>query len=190
MHEEIGGDLLVNIGPLRLPWMEAIIGCQIIKGKDSFYTKPGNNDWRNLKEDNSFIENNKWFLKLIEFQKALLKEFGDIYPLSSTAKMRGPADMMSAFIGANRFPIEFYDNPDDIKRISSLFTKVFIDVANAQHEIVKKSKFGNTVHSFSIWTPEICQYLQDDANAFLSPELYKKFILKDHMRIIDNFNYI
>lgn len=190
MHEKIGGDLLWPVVPyVFIPWMEAIIGCQIFSVETSFYTKPFINTWDDFYNDVDISENNKWLSKLVELQLALVEHLGNRYPSSSSTHLRGPVDMMSAALGQTRLPIELYDNPDKIKEMSSIYSEVFIDVAQIQNKIASESKFGGyTVNGYGVWSPHICQYFQDDAMAFLSPKFYKDFVLENHIKIINNFD--
>ncbi|MCL5070742.1 MAG: hypothetical protein M1308_07585, partial [Actinobacteria bacterium] len=180
MNEKIGGDLLWSVVPyVFIPWMEAIIGCQVFSTRTSFYSKTFINTWDDFCKNIDISENNKWLSKLVELQLALVEHFGNEYPVSSSTVLRGPADMMAAALGQTRLPLELYDNPDKVKEMSSIYSEVFLDVAKLQNKIASESKFGGyTVNWYGIWTPYVCQYLQDDAIAYFSPNFYKEFILK------------
>ena len=41
---------------------------------------------------------------------------------------------------------------------------------------------GSTVNGYGVWTPQVCQYVQDDALAFLSPEIYTRFVFPPSRR--------
>ena len=54
--------------------------------------------------------------------------------------------------------------------------------------LAKRSRFkGFVVNNYGIWTEDICQYFQDDANAFLSPEFYRDMIFDNHSLIDSSF---
>ena len=188
MHEEAGGDLFYPAAPFYyIPWMEAIIGCPIYVGKESFYTKPCINEWENF-SGNIDLCNNKWLHKFIEIKSALLKHLNNNYPMSTSTLLRGPADMMSASLGQTRFPLELYDNPEKIKKLSQLYSNIFIEVAGIANKIALNSKFnGYLVDYYGIWSPKICQYFQDDAVALLSPKFYEMFIFEEHLKISKSF---
>jgi len=193
MNEEVGGDLFWPVvSYVYIPWMEAIIGCPIYSTETSFYAKPFIDDWNDFYNKRvDLSNNNKWLSKLLELQSMLVQYLGDNYPISSSSHLRGPVDMMAAALGQTRMPLELYDNPDKVEKMCSLYAKVFIRVAKLQNKIASKSKYGGyTVNGYGIWTPYVCQYLQDDAMAFLSPKFYKQLILKNHIRIINNFDSI
>jgi hypothetical protein len=188
MNEKIGGDLFWPVVPyVYIPWMEAIIGCPIYSSENTFYAKPCIDSWDDFHDEFDFT-GNRWLQKLIELQKALVEKVGDIYPISSSSHLRGPVDMMAAALGQTRLPLECYDNPDKIQKMCSTYGRVFIDIAHMQNEITRNSRFGGyTVNGYGVWTPHVCQYVQDDAMAFLSPEIYRRFVLLSHAEVARNF---
>ena|GEM_PF-621446 len=189
LHEEIGLDSIYSVEPyFWIPWMEAIMGCPIYAGKNSFYSEPFIGDWKSFDWEIDLSGENAWLQKLLSMSEALVEAFGDKYPISSSTHLRGPADMMSAALGQKRFPLEIYDNPEEIKKLCDICTDAFIDVAGRSNRIASGAKFkGSTVNYFGIWTEDVCQYYQDDAVVFLSPEFYREFILESHLKIDRNF---
>ena len=188
-NEEVDGEFFLPVAPyFYIPWTEAIIGCPVFAGKDSFYAEPFIDDWRSFKDGVDLSSSNKWMNKLVETKTALVEYLGDRYPISSSTHLRGPADMMAAALGQKRFPLELYDNPDKLKKMGRVYTETFIKIARTVNDIAKKSKFpGFVVNNYGIWTEEICQYFQDDANAFVSPYFYKEIILEEHLLIDSSF---
>lgn len=189
MTEEVGKDLFCPISPWTdIPWMEAIAGCPVFAGRDSLYTQPFIKTWDDFVEKIDLSSNNEWLSKLIKLEEAILKNFGSIYPISITTVLRGPADMVSAALGQNRFALELFDNPEKIKILSEIYTNAFIEVAKKLNKIVSKANYvGYTVNLFGVWTPEVCQYYQDDALAIMSPGFYRDFILEKHLKIDKSF---
>ena len=190
MQEQAGGDLFYPVVPyFYLPWMEAIIGCSIYLGRDSFYAEPFIKSWQEFNWEIDLSCNNRWYSKLIELKESLVEHIGDRYPIGSSTHLRGPIDMTSAAIGQTKFCLELYDNPEKIKKLAGLCTDTFIKVAKKENELAEKSKFGGyIVNNYGVWTPYVCQYYQDDALAFISPKIYKDFFLEEHLKIDSNFN--
>ena len=190
LHEEFEDDIFYSVQPyLFIPWMEAITGCPIYAGKDSFYAKPFLKSIKEFSEEVDLSGNNIWLNKLLEIKKALVDHLGDSYPICSSTHLRGPADMVSAAIGQTQFCLEFYDNPEELKKMSRVFTDVFIKVAEMENKISAGSKFGGyVVNTFGIWTEKVCQFFQDDAVAFISPKIFREFFLDDHLRIDSSFS--
>ncbi len=188
MNEQIGGDLYWPVVPyVYIPWMEAIIGCPIYSTENTFYANPCIESWSDFHEDPD-LSDNKWFAKLLELQKALVQKIGGSYPLSSSSHLRGPVDMMAAALGQTRLPLECYDNPEKIQAMCASYSRLFLNVAHMQNEITATAGFGgSTVNGYGVWTPEVCQYVQDDAMAFLSPAIYTEFVAANHAAIARGF---
>jgi len=188
MNEQIGGDLYWPVVPyVYIPWMEAIIGCPIYSSENTFYAKPCIDSWSDFREDPD-LSGNTWLAKLLELQKALVKKIGGAYPLSSSSHLRGPVDMMAAALGQTRLPLECYDNPERIQAMCASYSRAFLEVAHMQNEITATAGFGgSTVNGYGVWTPQVCQYVQDDAMAFLSPDIYTTFVAHNHATIARGF---
>jgi len=133
LHEDIGLDSLYSVEPyFWIPWMEAIMGCPVYAGKNSFYSEPFIGDWKSFDREIDLSGENAWLQKLLSMTQALVDAFGDKYPISSSTHLRGPADMMSAALGQKRFPLEIYDNPEEIRKLCDICTDAFIAVAGSK----------------------------------------------------------
>ena len=70
IHEETGEDVFYPIVPFYyIPWAEAVIGCPVFAGKDSFYAKSFIDSWESFGWSTNLDESNKWYSKLIEMIK-------------------------------------------------------------------------------------------------------------------------
>ena len=188
-HEEAGFDMFYPVTPyFFIPWIEAIIGCPIFAGRDSFYAEPFLKSWDEMPDKIDLSAKNKWFVKLCEMTEILVDTFGNYHPVASSTHLRGPADMASAAIGQKQYPLELFDNPEKLKKLGIICTDAFIEVARTVNGIASKAKFkGYVVNNYGVYTEEVMQYYQDDAVAFLSPKFYKEFIVGDHLRIDKSF---
>lgn len=91
--------------------------------------------------------------------EVLVKTFGDYYPIRSSTQLRGPADMMAAAIWQKQFPIEFYDNPEKLKKFGRICSEALVEIAKNVNDIASKAKFKGFVNNFCIYTEEACQNL-------------------------------
>lgn len=188
--EAIGGYSFYSVSPLiYIPWMEAILGCPIVATGDSCYSQPWLQSWDDVPEDID-LSSNKWFAKMISLMKDLIGHLGDRYPIACSTLIRGPADCVSAALGATRFGLELYDNLEKVRKLAKLFTDTIIKVIKAQHEVAASSAFGQgyTISGYGLWTPGMCQHLQDDAAALLSPQFYRELFLEPHATMIQAFD--
>jgi len=191
VNERIGGDLLWPVVPyVYIPWMEAIVGCPVQAVENSFYAEPCVESWEGFRGCPD-LGDSPWLRKLLELQRALLREMGDRYPVASSSHLRGPVDMMAAALGQTRLPLECYDNPGRVREMCSAYSSAFVEVARQQNRLTAEGGFeGFTVNGYGIWTPRVCQYLQDDGMAFLSPDIYRRFVVADHRRIARAFDSV
>ena len=80
---------------------------------------------------------------------------------------------------------------DRVRKMCSTYSRAFVEVARLQNGVSAEARFGGfTVNGYGVWTPRVCQYVQDDAMAFLSPEFYSKFIVEEHAEIARSFDSV
>ena len=189
-HEQVGDDLIWSATPLiGFPWMEAVIGCPIYGSSGSFWAVPFVDVWDKLDEIN-FSPENKWFQKILEFKEVFIERSQGRYPIAtSPSPIRGPGDMMGAALGQQRLCLASYDNPERIKRLASIYTDIWLRVNKLQIEKTPRFREGYVVAFYNIWTPDFCQYSQEDSLDYLSPKIFREILLKNHIRIFNNFEY-
>jgi len=189
-HEQVGDDLFWSASPLvGFPWMEAIVGCPVYASSSTYWAAPYLNNWDKIKEI-TFSFENKWFQKLLEFKEVLIDHSNGRYPIATSfVPVRGIGDMMGAALGQQNLALELYDNPEKVKKLASIYTDIWIKVAKAQIERTPKFHNGYVLPWYNIWTPDYCQYIQEDSLAYFSPKFYREILLKNHIRMINNFKY-
>jgi len=121
-HEQVGDDLIWSASPLPgFPWMEAIVGIPVYASSATYWTAPYLNDWSKLDEI-SFSFENKWFQKLLEFKEVLIEHARGRYPVATSfVPVRGIGDIMGAALGQEKLVLELYDNPENVKKLASLY---------------------------------------------------------------------
>lgn len=189
-HEQTGDDLIWAATPLiGFPWMEAIVGCSIRACSDSFWAEPYIQTWEQI-NNISFSSKNKWFQKILEFKEVFIEHSRGRYPVAtSPSPMRGPGDMMGASLGQERLCLELYDNPGMVKKLASIYTDIWIQVNKIQIKKTPKFLNGYVVAYYNIWTPDFCQYDQEDALDYFSPHFFEEVLLEQHRRIYNSFPY-
>ncbi|MCD6520294.1 MAG: hypothetical protein J7M05_10285 [Anaerolineae bacterium] len=172
-----------------IPWMEAIIGCEIHAGaNEAMWAKPalGPNfeGLENIIPDDS----NPWLGKLLALTQALVEANDGSYLVTHTL-MRGPIDMLSALLGDERMGLSFYDAPAQVQEILTRTTEAFIKVAKAQYAIIPPFHGGYAPWLYSIWAPGKVIRLQSDSASQLSPRMYQEQILPHDRKIMSSFDY-
>ena len=182
------GDLFPVRAPFtKVPWMEAIVGCPIRVSlqSSSMWSGPvlGVNWVRNFR---SLRPHDEWRSKLLEFTDYLSANAGS-YLVANTL-MRGPSDMVDAFIGEGNLCVGIYEHPDGISELMTMCADIFIDTAKAQLNRISPFHDGYC-NLFGIWAPGTSIRTQDDASALVSPAHYKEFMLPVQERIAAEFDY-
>jgi hypothetical protein len=103
--------------------------------------------------------------------------------------MRGPADMCSALRGGTELALDLYDHPEQVRRLAKVCADVWIEVGQAQLDLVPESENGYMVGCAGLrcWMPEKGIWLQDDAVSLLSPRFYDDLFLPQVRRIVNRF---
>lgn len=188
LYEEAGGDLIWSASPFwGLPWMEASLGCRVLADHRAGSTRtqppPGFADKPTIPE---FSRDNPWVRKMLEFIPALQQRSGGRYPVGVTL-MRGISDLLSALYGGQQFILRIYDAPDEVHSVVEQLTEYWISFGRCLLEEVPLFWGGTGSFFYSVWCPGQTIWMQEDAAALLSPELFEEFIYPSVCRIADGF---
>lgn len=184
----IGEDFPFVASPfVYIPWMEAIMGCPVSATRSTIWAEPCVADWRNWTPPRSVLDN-PWAQKLLDILKALITHADGRYPVSNTM-MRGPSDMMAAMGGAEQLAVAVMDYPDRMKEIARVCGEIFVEIGKAQQELIPTSRNGymDGDRGFRVWAPDKMIWLQEDAMALLSPQIYRDIFLPVDRYISNEF---
>lgn len=173
--EAVGQDGFWTAEPYNhLPWMEAILGCEVVGSPDAFVT-------RHLLDSPEQVENievtpdNPWLRKFLEFTEKLVKLSGGRFPVAQPIT-RGPSDMMGALLGQTEMVLAQADDPE-------LMQRLFVKLAEIQRWILKEQKKlvppfhgGDSLGFYHVWTPGPSVWYQEDLSAIMSPDMYCEFL--------------
>lgn len=189
-YEQVGDDLFWPAAPfVGFLWMEPIAGAPVYASSQTYWTTPFLDSLDRI-DDIGFSLENKWLQKLLEFEEVLVEHARGRYPVAtSCAPMRGHGDMMGATLGQERLCLELYDDSEKIKKLTSIYTDIWIRVAKAQVEKIPKFHNGYIVAWYSMKIPEVCGYMQEDSLAYFSPKFYREILLENHIRLANSFTY-
>ena len=189
-YEEIGGDLIWSAAPFwGIPWVESSLGCQVIvdHSAGSSHTNPpsGFSQKPIIPE---FSRDNPWVAKMLEFIPALEKQSAGRYPVGMTL-MRGISDLLSALYGGEQFLFRMLESPGEVKEIVEQLTEYWISFGKCLLEHLPLFHGGTGAFFYGAWCPGKTIWLQEDAAALLSPNLYEEFIFPGVCKIADSFEY-
>jgi hypothetical protein len=178
-YSELNDDYPFSMGAFYgIPWMEAIMGCPIHYSGTTMWANPCIPDWETFSWPKPDLNNNPWFLKLLEFLDALVKHSRGRFACGPTL-MRGFADMGAAMRSATNLSLDLYDCPGNLRRLAETCAEVWAETGKAQLALVPESENGYIIGCAGLrcWVPDKGIWMQDDAVSVLSPKFYKKIYL-------------
>ena len=176
--EAIGQDGFWTGEPFTgIPWMEAILGCSIRAGRESFTSRPWLASPAEALEKVRFDPENPWLKKYLEFTAALVQQSRGRFPVGMPI-MRGPTDMLGALLGQQEMVLALMmEDPAVMRRLIERVTAAFLSVIAAQRRLVPDFHGGTSLGFYHVWAPGPSIWWQDDLSAILSPKVYREFFL-------------
>ncbi len=96
---------------------------------------------------------------------------------------------MTAVRGYERLCLDFYDHPQQVHRLASFCTDIWIEVARSLFELIPEFDGGYTAPRLEVWAPGRMIRLEEDAVILFSREIYREFIRQQDRRIAQSFDY-
>ena len=175
LSNQVKDDICRSAMPLAsIPWMEAILGCQILSTKTSIKSKEYNDNIGSLKLV-PFSDDNLWIKKYFEFIDIYQRTLSGKYPVSQSI-LRGPSDLACALIGIESASLGLLENPDIMQKILNYVTEQLAHFLQMQIKMLPKFQDGYVIGQYEIWAPEPPIRIQEDFSMLYSPELYKNFL--------------
>ena len=170
-----------------IPWMEAILGCEILAGSESFISRP----WLQSLDDIdtiAFDAKNPWLLKYLEFTQKLVALSQGRFPVGMPI-MRGPADIVGAIMGQIEMVLALVDESERMKAFFQRVTEVFLRVVGAQNALIPAFLGGTALGFYHVYCPGTSIWYQEDLSAIMSPSLYREFLTEPERRICLGYDY-
>ena len=192
--EAIGQEGFFTAEPYTgIPWMEAMLGCEIRANAESFSSMPCLPCLPRLESaaDGGVLgiePDNPWLAKYLEFTRMLVDLAGGRFPVGQPI-MRGPTDMVGALLGQTGMIYAIADDPDSVRRLASVVTAAFLQVIAAQRALVPLFHGGTSLGFYHVWAPGPSIWFQDDLSALLSPQLYRDLFVGCAREICAGYSY-
>ena len=189
LHEEAEGDFLWGAAAFwGIPWMEALVGCPVIADHTTGSSR-SEKPKQLLGPDDipAFDRDDPWAQKAVEFLQALVGQSGGRFPLATTL-MRGISDLLAAVYGSPDFLFALMDRPREMKRVVRKLTDLWIAFARSQLEVIPDFYGGTGSFYYEAWLPGKGVWLQEDASALMSPELFGEYIAPAVHEIAGSFD--
>ncbi|MEJ2134661.1 MAG: hypothetical protein P8X86_05375 [Desulfofustis sp.] len=157
-----------------IPWMEAMLGCEVVAMEASFVSKPTGAAIENL-EPVELTRQNEWLAKYLEFTTHLVALSADRFPVGMPI-MRGPSDMLGSLLGQQEMVLALMQHPEKSARALHNVTECFMKVIKAQENLCKDFHGGRSMGFYNVWCPGKCIWYQEDLSALLSPSLFRQML--------------
>ncbi|HEY5587181.1 MAG TPA: hypothetical protein VIK78_22190 [Ruminiclostridium sp.] len=191
MYQEVtstGQDAFWTAEPFTgIPWMEAIIGCEIYGTENSFISHPCAKSMQDL-DKIKFDQENPWFKKYMEFVEKLHKLSEGRFPIGQPIT-RGSSDMLGAVIGQSQLVYAMFEEPEKMKEAFYKVTDVFLNVIRSQYNAISDFQGGYSMGFYHLWSPGKCIWFQEDLSAILSPSYYNDFLKGPNEKICEGYDY-
>ena len=159
-----------------IPWIEAMLGCNIYFNKDSESISSSPISSSITSDDiPEFTLDNLWVTKLIDFYQALATHSDGRYPIGTT-RIRGLADILAAILGGEDFIMKAALHPEIIKSLLDKITPFYRHLMNTQIESIPLYLEGMGSFYYYNWTPANTRWHQEDSSMLLSPNIYSDLI--------------
>jgi hypothetical protein len=189
IHDETAGDFIWSAAAFwGLPWMEALAGCTVIADHttgSSRSEKP--TAFVGAEDIPAFDDDDPWVRKAVEFLQRLQPYSRGRFPLATTL-MRGISDLLAALLGNPEFLFSLMDRPREMKRVVEKLTDLWIAFAGSQLDVIPEFHGGTGSFYYATWLPGRGVWLQEDASALMSPQLFGEFVAPAVNRIAASFD--
>lgn len=189
LHDQMAGDFMWSAAAFwGIPWMEAVAGCGVIADHatgSSRSEKPAG--FTGAEQIPEFDREDPWVRKALEFLRKLSDLSRGRFPLATTL-MRGFSDLLAALYGNPDFLFLLMDRPREIERVVAKLTRLWIRFARCQLEAIPDFHGGTGSFYYAAWLPGKGVWLQEDAAALMSPELFGKLIAPAVHELAESFD--
>ena len=161
-------------GQVAIPWLPAALGCRM-------RVLPGNvlGEERHLSWEDALAvrldPENPWFGKYLEFGLALVRAAEGRFPVSHSAEL-GPTDLIAVLRGHTESVWDLADEPERAAALLERTAEIFREFTEAMWARLPLYEGGYFDAQYSLWSPGPIARLQEDATAFYSPALYRRFV--------------
>ncbi|MCL1999805.1 MAG: hypothetical protein FWG74_00080 [Planctomycetes bacterium] len=186
--EDIGQDAFFTAEPyISIPWMEAMLGCEVTAGDASFIsrhylTSPDQLEKLELRADNPWLE------KYLEFAAKLVKFSEGRFPIGQPI-LRGPVDVAGALMGQAEMVMAMVDEPELMRKAFLKIGGFLRTVDTKMRELVPPFHGGEALGFYHVWTPGRCIWYQEDLATIISPDMYDDFLREPERNICQGCQY-
>ena len=180
--------LVVRTALWKIPWLEAILGCQVVPKLDtgSMYSVPYLEGPEHLSKVPP-PSGSPWLELLLEYIRLLEEDSRGAYQVVQCLQ-RGPIDLASAMLGHSEMCFAMYDRPAELRALNEFCAEAFITVAKALESNISLLNGGRCT-AFGLWAPGTVVRTQCDVTSSVSADMYEEFFFPYDLEICRAFDY-
>ena len=189
-HEvaEIGQDGFWTGEPFTgIPWVEAMLGCEVYGSAASFITRPWAKSVGDL-EKIALDPENPWLLKYLEFCRKLNALSQGRFPIGHPI-MRGLSDTLGAALGQTELVFAVMEEPERMQNLFYRVASFYREIIGQQTAVTDDFYGGRALGFYHVWAPGSAIWFQEDLSALLSPRLYRDLLLAPDRSILAGYQY-
>ncbi len=161
---------------MKMPWIEAMLGCRIEITSGQIWDKEYPGDPEEVASATTSFENNPWLELYVEFIKKMQERLGERFFVSSTGNQRGVSDLAAAVMGVSEAAMGWLDDPACMRRLLRRCTDAVLTLVERTNSVIKPTENGYPT-KWGLWCPNKVTCTQADHSSFVSPEVYREQIL-------------
>ncbi len=120
---------------------------------------------------------NIWWKRILDLTSGAVERWGDRVSVAHT-DLGGNFDILASFRSTEKLLFDLYDSPDEVTRLISRITELWMRYYDELHAIIEKAGRGTTNWG-PVWSPGRCYMLQSDFCFMISPDMFERFVLPD-----------
>lgn len=181
-------DLIRPAEPINtVPWMEGILGMKLCVQGSTIWAEPLLEKEQDIKKLDPHYDKG-WLDATLQFVQDLVDLYSPDLPVTAPF-LRGPADVVAAMMGIERFCFELTEHPDEIRRLLLFCQDAWAEVYSEILNIIPEWQGGYIVGGRWIYAPDKCAYFSEDASVLISPAMYRDIFLPINQRMTSHFPF-
>ena len=185
--EQVDDDAIRGAYPglVAIPWLPPILGCDLRLLPSNLMGEERNLSWEKAMAVR-FDPANPWYLKYLEFAKALVELADGRFPVGHGAEI-GPTDLHAVLRGHTNSIMDLMREPEKSHQLMWNMGEAFRDLAQTYWREMPLFEGGYYDAQYHIWSPGSIVRMQEDATAVYSPKLYEELVLPVDRMIAQSF---
>ncbi|MGA2256399.1 MAG: hypothetical protein ABSG53_17250 [Thermoguttaceae bacterium] len=161
-----------------IPWLEAILGCQVSVVAANCRAETFLSDPRDFAGLDSDLDADPWLDAVLRFNEELVRFADGRFPVCPPL-LRGPGDVASAMLGGTGFVTGLIDQPDAMRRLLDCVMRTRLAVLRRLHAVLPAWHKTHAAGGYPsrVWCRRTLAYYQEDSAALLNPRLFREFLL-------------